>query len=400
MLGAVVDSVEDGIGRLYGTIGEVQRQQDESAADIRASEAEALTQERAVAALTARLDDLETRLAAHTAEGDRMAARLDDQQDRITGLRNETQRIGARAEETARRARALDVAVIGHHERLAAPPAAGRTALVPSDVGMLGLPADDRVVLPWLRYYACWEPEESQLVDHLLAPGDGFVDIGAHVGYFTLRALRRVGPSGAVFAVEPWAPARELLSYNVRANLSDDLGKALTVVPAAAWDAAEGLRLRAVEPGNSGDHRVSVAGQGELVDGVRLDELAPLRERRIRMVKCDAQGQDHRALAGLAAVLRRDRPHVLCEFWPAAITASGGDPVAVLRRYRGWHYDLLPVTESLVRDVQAGRPVEAPDGEDWELVRGAERESTGFLTLWLRPNENAADNSGEADSGE
>ena len=35
------------------------------------------------------------------------------------------------------------------------------------------------------------------------APGDGFVDVGANVGYYALLASELVGPEGRVVAIEP-----------------------------------------------------------------------------------------------------------------------------------------------------------------------------------------------------
>jgi len=51
---------------------------------------------------------------------------------------------------------------------------------------------------------------------NVLKPGDVFVDIGAHVGYFAEYAGRLVGRSGLVFAFEPFPHNCQLLSRNCR----------------------------------------------------------------------------------------------------------------------------------------------------------------------------------------
>ncbi len=48
-----------------------------------------------------------------------------------------------------------------------------------------------------------------------LAPGDSFVDIGAHFGYFTLLAASLVGDTGSVYAIEPARETFALLGENV-----------------------------------------------------------------------------------------------------------------------------------------------------------------------------------------
>src|SRR6185436_6075060 len=54
----------------------------------------------------------------------------------------------------------------------------------------------------WI-YMGAFEPKETALATRWLRPGMTFVDVGANVGYFTLLAASRVGPSGRVHAIEP-----------------------------------------------------------------------------------------------------------------------------------------------------------------------------------------------------
>jgi FkbM family methyltransferase len=255
---------------------------------------------------------------------------------------------------------------------------------------VLRLPADDTVVLPWLRTYGRWEADESRLLDVLLPPGGVFVDIGAHVGYFTVRALRLVGAGGAVYAVEPWRVVRELLEHNAAGNVPPELVRsALTVLPVAAWDADGPLRLALSADGNSGDNRIDPSGAVE-VTGVRLDAVPELLAApRIDVVKSDAQGRDHRALAGAEGLLAAHRPHVLCEFDPAAIAEAGQDAAAVLRLYRSWGYRPVPIGPTVVDAVassgDARIPSEAGGPSDGELIEIARSAAGGFITLWLCP---------------
>nr|CAD62202.1 Ata8 protein [Saccharothrix mutabilis subsp. capreolus] len=254
--------------------------------------------------------------------------------------------------------------------------------VVATDVGALALPRDDGMMLPWFRRHGWWEPHESRLVESLLYPGDTFVDVGAHIGYHTLRALRRVGPAGAVFAIEPWAPLRDLLRRNVAANVPE-LAGALSVVEGAAWHTDMPLRLRLDPRGNTGDSRVGTSGGPLEVPGVRLGGLAELRARRPALIKTDIQGRDHHALTGLADLLLRDRPHVLCEFWPHGIRDDGSDPAEVLRLYRSWGYE-----PKLVREAYACPEFHAcvlSHRDDAEYIALAEQSRGGFATLWLCP---------------
>ncbi len=63
-----------------------------------------------------------------------------------------------------------------------------------------------------------YEPETTDLFVSLLHEGDVVVDIGAHIGYYTLLAARTVGKDGKVFAFEPDPDNYALLVKNVEMN--------------------------------------------------------------------------------------------------------------------------------------------------------------------------------------
>ncbi|HEV2731853.1 MAG TPA: hypothetical protein VGV15_17620, partial [Terriglobales bacterium] len=61
------------------------------------------------------------------------------------------------------------------------------------------------------------EPEFNYL-QQFLRPGQVFVDVGANVGVFTVKAAKEVGNDGLVIAIEPFIETALRLSHNVRAN--------------------------------------------------------------------------------------------------------------------------------------------------------------------------------------
>jgi len=61
-----------------------------------------------------------------------------------------------------------------------------------------------------------WEP----YVCRVFTPdrGDVVLDVGAHIGYYTLRAAQAVGPEGVVISVEPDPRNFKILQKNVTSN--------------------------------------------------------------------------------------------------------------------------------------------------------------------------------------
>jgi precorrin-6B methylase 2 len=68
-----------------------------------------------------------------------------------------------------------------------------------------------------------YEPMTTLAFHTLVQPGDRVVDVGAHVGYFTLLAARLCGPNGRVFAFEPHPDNFRLLERNIRENGAENV---------------------------------------------------------------------------------------------------------------------------------------------------------------------------------
>lgn len=341
---------------------------------------------------------------------DRLTVALDRTLDRIDTLeartadslseRDNRMEAGLRAaSQSIRVSDALSRVVLREHSRNTTIEAPGEpTSLVLCDAGLLRLPAEDVVMLPWLSTHGVWEPELSAFIDSLLEPDGIFVDVGAHVGYHAIRVLSRLGTSGAVVAVEPAERERELLRHNVSVNVSETIAEHLSVIAAAAWDQPEELQVGAAFTGGVDVRPVSAAeaeqrdggspagrelftpqgdDAGLLVPGVRLDQAIEadeqLRGLRVSVVKVDVPGRGHRALGGMVRLLRRDRPNVVCSFSPTATEELGDDPAAALREFNTWGYDIVPLGEEVA--ITPDRVLDA--------VSSAGAGATA--TLWLRP---------------
>jgi predicted methyltransferase len=60
-----------------------------------------------------------------------------------------------------------------------------------------------------------YEPAITRLFQETLQPGMVVIDIGAHVGYYTLLAAKLVGPTGKIYAFEPEPGNNEALNKNI-----------------------------------------------------------------------------------------------------------------------------------------------------------------------------------------
>lgn len=250
----------------------------------------------------------------------------------------------------------------------------GETSGAPSEpveeletvVGPLLLARDDEVITAVLRSCGVWEPFETNYLAALLGPGQCFVDVGAHVGYFSVLAAGRVGPTGSVLAFEPEARNLALL----RQNLARHRLEQVRVLPVAVAGAPGPMAL-ALDERNRGAHRLVPVGEAPtVVDCVRLDDVAPAT---VDVVKIDAQGYDHEVVAGMARTLAANPTMtVIAELSATELARRGLDPGAVLDLYAslGLAFSMFDPAGSLHPASTAAvlERVDVPDAQDFSLV--------------------------------
>jgi len=162
-----------------------------------------------------------------------------------------------------------------------------------------------------------WYFEEGAraFVREFLQPGMTMLDVGAHVGLYSLIAARKVGPSGRVIAFEPSPRERRALRWNRKLNRCTRLQ-----VEPLAVGAQDGTAVLFVSRGfdrgtNSLRGTASNAGLSLRVRVTSLDEyLTSHGVSRVDLLKIDVEGGELDAFAGAARLLSRPpRPVILCE---------------------------------------------------------------------------------------
>jgi FkbM family methyltransferase len=198
-----------------------------------------------------------------------------------------------------------------------------------------------------------YEPVTTHIMQSILKEGMTFVDIGAHVGLFTLPATKWVGEAGRVVAFEPHPDNFAMLSRNAKVN---NLHPKL--VNAAVSNNAGSVQLHA-SMFNSGDHQIyhSASRKSIEVSCVKLDEFFS-SEDRIDLIKMDVQGAESAAFHGMERLLQNNTSlKVIWELSPAQLNDAGADAVSLL----GWLASLgysFTIIDDVTGDVE---PASAED---------------------------------------
>ena len=138
-------------------------------------------------------------------------------------------------------------------------------------------------------------------------PGDVVVDVGAHIGLYTLRAARDVGGDGKVIAVEPDPQSFHILKDNVSLN---NLNNVLVVNAALSETSGQKTFYAATDPSLSGFELQPEARirKIETVKIMTLDELLTnLNIEKVDWIKIDVEGAELQVLMGGVRLLENSR---------------------------------------------------------------------------------------------
>jgi FkbM family methyltransferase len=194
-------------------------------------------------------------------------------------------------------------------------------------------------------YFGLFEPRETRLLAELLSPGDTFIDVGAHIGWFTTLAARRVGAAGHVIACEPYPPNATILKENLARNDCINVR-----VVEAALGAHQGTISLAKAGGDSGGvTALDWAWDGQVeVPMTTLDEISD-GLGAVTIMKVDVEGWEAQILRGATKTLAQTK-YVLIEINSAALKKAGSSPEEVFNLlHEAGFAKFLPIVEGGLR---------------------------------------------------
>jgi len=170
---------------------------------------------------------------------------------------------------------------------------------------------------------------ETEIIKNEIKPNDVVVDIGAHIGYFTLLLAMLVGPTGKVFSFEPESKNFKLLKKNIEINNYSNVIAECKAVS----DKNKKCTLYTFET-SSGANRLSKPDDDSKVksievDSVSLDEYFKNSEfaKKIKFIKIDVEGAELLILKSMKSILHENNDvKLLLEFNPEYLLKTGCDP--------------------------------------------------------------------------
>ncbi len=169
-----------------------------------------------------------------------------------------------------------------------------------------------------ILYYGFFEANLTNFLINFLKKGDSFIDIGAHVGYYSVLAANLVEETGAVNCFEPTPRTFDSLKYNVSSK------KNVTINNCAVLNEEKEISFIDYGPKfsafNGFKNRTSDDTKFLRNDGVEikvkaivLDDYCRAKNLRPTFIKIDAEGAEHLILLGMNYVMDELKPLISIE---------------------------------------------------------------------------------------
>lgn len=188
----------------------------------------------------------------------------------------------------------------------------------PYDVMGCRMYLDPRSISSGEIAFGTYEHDTVQIFQKLVKPGMTVVDVGAHVGFYTLLAARLVGDNGRVYAFEPNPEVYNILVRNIQINGYREIVRA---VPKGVSNKKRTISLYvSCERSDEASFYSQESADNKCieVETVSLDEFfADEGWPKVDLVKIDVEGAEVEVLEGMRELTRRNKNlKLIVEFNP------------------------------------------------------------------------------------
>ena len=221
-----------------------------------------------------------------------------------------------------------------------------------------------------------FEAGSEQFFEACLRPGMTVLDLGANLGMYTLRALRK---GCRVFSYEPTPRTCRLLQQNIKVNGFLESGRS-HVVAAAVSDTCGNVEFFEI-PGMCGHNSIyeedretrSITVPTVTLDS-QIEEIG-----RVDVIKMDIEGAEYRALLGMRRLLEGNpQVQILMEFAPGHMKRAGVSPEEMLDLIHELGFTYALIDEESAQAAPVGRQeLLAADSVNLYLKREGGYENSG-----------------------
>jgi len=207
------------------------------------------------------------------------------------------------------------------------------------------LDPNENVISKSIFLHKHWEILESKLFCHSISKGNIVIDIGAHIGWYSLLASNRVGKEGIVYSFEPEPRSFNILIKNIKLN------KMTNIVPinkALSDSSGTQLLYRNLYKKDPSIYRMWFESDEESipVKVITLDEW--LKNKHVDLIKIDVDGYECKIFHGMKKIIS-ENPNLIIfsEYWPKGLRKSGNSPKEYLNIIKKHDFQIIKIGDKL-----------------------------------------------------
>lgn len=220
-----------------------------------------------------------------------------------------------------------------------------------------------------LQKYSAHTRNELAMVKSFVRPGDTIVDIGGHIGTFSIPFARFTAPGGRVFSFEANPGNFSLLKKNIECNQLQDV---ITATHAVVSESRQTFRMALPTNGNSGTYYFlpNTAEGGIEIPSVNVDEWFKenAASAPVQLLKIDVEGAEVSVLRACHDLINRCKPIIYIEINEEALQRfrHGAADIEELLAPHGYHFFRnIGLRNSDNDSFRIARLRSVPDGGDF-----------------------------------
>lgn len=188
---------------------------------------------------------------------------------------------------------------------------------------------NDKGITPWIVLGGQWETFVDNIMQKILREGDICFDIGANMGYYTIKMLAKIGAEGHVYAFEPNNQLYPFLSENISINAARGRADAFPFV-VGKEKGRGGIEF---EYSNMGGGRI-IETQNGGVEIVAIDEISDFTNK-VDFIKIDVEGYEPAVFEGMSKLHAKNPDSIVISEYSHQSWSVHGDPMSILKTFAG-----------------------------------------------------------------
>ncbi len=211
----------------------------------------------------------------------------------------------------------------------------------------------------WSRYYEKdYESENYAFLKQRVKPGMHIIDIGAHIGLFSVISSKLTGQSGKVVSFEPTPETYSVLKKTLQLNHCDNVMPLQAAISNENGKATFYIGNTTVNNSNSlVKNKPGEELHSHIVELLTIDTVVKTYSVKPGLIKIDAEGAELDVLKGGQDFILANKPIIILGLHPASVKAKGDSLETIWDLLKKYAYTIKLEEKEMTREDFCSREI-------------------------------------------